>query len=98
MVECTVGCVVRLRGVRLTRRRRENMILTRRPPARREAFMRCKVLREGLSMTEGIPTRRDLESRFRLVSTPITFGEGAAEEEGWEFKQLGVKRAMIDTD
>ena len=49
-------------------------------------------------MTEGIPTRRDLESRFRLVSTPITFGEGAAEEAGWELKQLGVKRAMIVTD
>src|SRR5215218_10215769 len=49
-------------------------------------------------MTEGIPARRDLESRFRLVSTPITFGEGAAEEAGWELKQLGVERAMIVTD
>jgi hydroxyacid-oxoacid transhydrogenase len=49
-------------------------------------------------MTEGIPTRRDRESRFRLVSTPITFGAGAVEEAGWELKQLRVTRAMIVTD
>jgi hydroxyacid-oxoacid transhydrogenase len=49
-------------------------------------------------MTEGIPTRQDLESRFRLVSTPITFGPGAVDEAGWELKQLGVRRVMIVTD
>ena len=49
-------------------------------------------------MMEGIPTRGDLESRFRLVSTPITFGAGAVEEAGWELKQLRVTRAMIVTD
>jgi hydroxyacid-oxoacid transhydrogenase len=54
--------------------------------------------RKDFSMMEGIPTRRDLESRFRLVSTPITFGAAAVEEAGWELKQLGVKRAMIVTD
>ncbi len=38
------------------------------------------------------------ESRFKLEATPITFGPGAAEEAGWELKQLGVTRAMIVTD
>ena len=38
------------------------------------------------------------ESRFKLEATPITFGPGAAQEAGWELKQLGVTRAMIITD
>src|SRR4051794_32921114 len=54
--------------------------------------------RKDFSMTGGIPMRRDLERRFRLVSTPITFGPGAMEEAGWELRQLGVKRAMVVTD
>ncbi|HEX6711357.1 MAG TPA: hydroxyacid-oxoacid transhydrogenase [Rubrobacter sp.] len=49
-------------------------------------------------MAKSVPASRDRESRFRLVSTPITFGPGAAEEAGWELKQLGVGRAMIVTD
>ncbi len=57
-----------------------------------------RVDRKDFAVMEGIPTRRDLESRFRLVSTPITFGTGAVEEAGWELKQLGVTRALILTD
>jgi hydroxyacid-oxoacid transhydrogenase len=49
-------------------------------------------------MVEKVATIPGRESRFRLVSTPITFGPGAADEAGWELKQLGVGRAMIVTD
>lgn len=40
----------------------------------------------------------DRETRFKLEATPITFGPGAAEEAGWELKQLGASRVMIASD
>lgn len=45
-------------------------------------------------------TERDQarESRFKLESTPITFGPGSAEEAGWEMKRLGASRVMILSD
>jgi hydroxyacid-oxoacid transhydrogenase len=49
-------------------------------------------------MAESVQTGQNHERRYRLVSTPITFGPGAVEEAGWELKQLGVGRAMIVTD
>ncbi|MGH3086672.1 MAG: hydroxyacid-oxoacid transhydrogenase [Rubrobacteraceae bacterium] len=46
-------------------------------------------------MTESDQAR---ESRFKLESTPITFGPGSAEEAGWEMKRLGAKRVMLLSD
>ena len=83
----------------MTRRRRENMIPGERASCTKGGSCSLRGAEgKDFSMTEGIPTRQDLESRFRLVSTPITFGPGAVDEAGWELKQLGVRRAMIVTD
>lgn len=38
------------------------------------------------------------EKVFKLESTPITYGPGAAGEAGWELKRMGVTRAMIVSD
>lgn len=45
-------------------------------------------------------TRRSVghERVFKLESTPISYGPGAAEEAGWELKRLGVTHAMIVSD
>jgi hydroxyacid-oxoacid transhydrogenase len=45
-------------------------------------------------------TERDQarESRFKLESTPITFGPGSTEEAGWEMKRFGASRVLILSD
>ncbi|MGF1471808.1 MAG: hydroxyacid-oxoacid transhydrogenase [Rubrobacteraceae bacterium] len=38
------------------------------------------------------------ETIFTMEATPLKYGEGAAEEVGWELKQMGVGRVMLVTD
>ena len=38
------------------------------------------------------------ETVFSFEATPIKFGEGAADDAGWEAKRLGMRRALLVTD
>src|SRR5215218_11074242 len=46
-------------------------------------------------MTDGSD---DCETIFTMEATPLKYGQGAAEEVGWEVKRMGVGRLMLVSD